>query len=317
MGSRGDPGKFSALQARYSEYREEMKQSFAGSSFFASGKAASDCTPEEQKAVLDAFWAFGGIGYIWAFNDVLFDEESNAIVADFLREKMAARIKDPVLREKLLPRDYPVGTRRPCCDSGYLEAFNRDNVTLVDLRGTPIVRFTETGIETSDCHRELDMIIVAIGFDALTGALTAINPENGEGEHLADMWKNGVRTYLGFGVSGFPNMFFVNGPLGLSAAANVPLVSENDVDFIGDCIAWMQKSGYTRIEPTREAQEAWSQEVTALGNTTLFMRTPSWFTGGNIPGKKREILIYLGGLIAFAERCRRVAEKGFEGFVAR
>ena len=170
-----------------------MKQSFAGSSFFASGKAASDCTPEEQKAVLDAFWAFGGIGYIWAFNDVLFDEESNAIVADFLREKMAARIKDPVLREKLLPRDYPVGTRRPCCDSGYLEAFNRDNVTLVDLRRTPIVRFTETGIETSDCHRELDMIIVAIGFDALTGALTAINPENGEGEHLADMWKNGHR----------------------------------------------------------------------------------------------------------------------------
>lgn len=177
-----DPQEFAAFQARYAEQRREMKQTFNGSSYFASGKSAKDCTPEERQAVLEAFWQFGGIGYVWAFTDVLFDQQANAIVADFLREKMAAQIADPALREKLLPRDYPVGTRRPCCDSGYLEAFNRANVTLVDLRETPMVRFTESAIETTDGHREFDVIIVAIGFDALTGAATAIDPVNGRGE---------------------------------------------------------------------------------------------------------------------------------------
>jgi cation diffusion facilitator CzcD-associated flavoprotein CzcO len=312
-----DQAEFATLKARYPDYRKEMKAGFLGAWGYSSGKNAADLTPEEQRAVLDDFWFnAGGTGYCSAFNDVLFNEESNKVVADYLRERMAEVIKDPVLLKKLTPDDYPVGTRRPCCDSGYFETFNRDNVSLVDLRETPIVRFVENGIECTDGVHELDMVVIALGFDAITGAATVIDPVNGKGEHLNDAWKEGPRTYLGFGVAGFPNLFFVNGPMGTSALGNVPLVSEHDVDWIGDCLAWMKQNGFTKFEATPEVQEAWSQEVLALGNMTLFMKTPSWFTGGNIPGKPRGILAYLGGFNNFAARCKGVAEKGYEGFAA-
>jgi cation diffusion facilitator CzcD-associated flavoprotein CzcO len=312
-----DPKELAALKARYPEYRREMKSGFLGAWIYASGKNAADLTPEEQRAILDDFWKTGGTGYVSAFNDVLFNEEANKVVADYVRERIAELIKDPVLREKLTPRDYPIGTRRPCCDSGYFESFNRDNVSLVDLRETPIIRFVEKGIECTDGLHELDMIIVALGFDALTGAATAIDPVNGKGEHLNEAWKDGPRSYLGYGVAGFPNLFFVNGPLGLSAVGNVPLVAEHDVDWIGDCIGWLKANGKSRFEVTPEPQEAWSQEVAAIGARSLFMKAPSWFTGGNIPGKKRGMLVYLGGMSNFAARCKEVAEKGYEGFIAR
>ena len=315
-----EPDELAAAKARYPEYRAEMKSGFLGAWGYASGKNAVDLSAEEQRAILDDFWYnqdAGGTGYCSAFNDVLFNEEANKVVADYLREKMAEIIKDPALLKKLTPTDYPVGTRRPCCDSGYFESFNRDNVSLVDLRETPIVRFVENGIECSDGVHQLDMIVMALGFDAITGAATVIDPVNGKGEHLNDAWKEGPRTYLGFGVAGFPNLFFVNGPMGTSALGNVPLVSEHDVDWIGDCLAWMKRNNLTRFEALPESQEAWSQEVLAIGNMTLFMKTPSWFTGGNIPGKPRGILAYLGGLGTFAQRCKDVAEKAYEGFTAR
>jgi cyclohexanone monooxygenase len=238
-----DQAEFAALKARYPEYRKEMKAGFLGAWGYSSGKNAADLSPEEQRAILDDFWNnAGGPGYCSAFNDVLFNEESNKVVADYLRERMAEIIKDPVLLKKLTPTDYAVGTRRPCCDSGYFETFNRDNVSLVDLRETPIVRFVENGIECADGVHELDMVVIALGFDAITGAATVIDPVNGKGEHLNDAWKEGPRTYLGFGVAGFPNLFFVNGPMGTSALGNVPLVSEHDVDWIGDCLAWMKQN---------------------------------------------------------------------------
>ena len=160
------------------------------------------------------------------------------------------------------------------------------------------------------------MIVMALGFDALTGAATAIDPVNGKGEHLNDAWKEGPRTYLGFSVAGFPNLFFVNGPLGTSALGNVPLVSEHDVDWISDVIAWMKTNGKTRFEANPDKQEAWSQEVVGIGEHTLFVKTPSWFSGGNIPGKKRGMLAYLGGFNNFQARCKAETESGYEGFVA-
>jgi cyclohexanone monooxygenase len=313
-----DQKEFAALKARYPDYRRDMKAGFLGAWSYASGKNAAELTPGEQRAILDDFWTSGGgTGYVTAFNDVLFNEEANKIVADYFRERIAEVIKDPALREKLTPRDYPIGTRRPCCDSGYFETFNRDNVSLVDLRETPIVRFVEKGIECTDGLHELDMIILALGFDALTGAATAIDPVNGKGEHLTEAWQDGPRSYLGFGVAGFPNLFFVNGPLGLSALGNVPLVAEHDVDWISDCIAWLKAGGRSRFEAIPASQESWSQEVVAIGARTLFMKTPSWFTGGNIPGKKRGMLAYLGGMSNFFARCKEVAEKNYEGFSAR
>ena len=210
----------------------------------------------------------------------------------------------------------PIRTRRPCCDSGYFESFNRDNVSLVDLRETPIVRFVEKGIECADGLHELDMIIVALGFDALTGAATAIDPVNGQGEHLNEAWKEGPRSYLGYGVAGFPNLFFVNGPLGLSALGNVPLVAEHDVDWIGDCIGWLKTNGKSRIRGGPGAAGSLEPGSPRDRCAYLFMKTPSWFTGGNIPGKKRGVLAYLGGMGNFTARCKEVAEKGYEGFIA-
>lgn len=309
-----NPVEVAAMRDRYPDYRAEMKAGFVGAYMFSSGRNAADCTPAEQRAILDDFWTEGGMGYVSAFNDVLFDESANAIVADYLREKMAERIADPELLEKLTPRGYAVGTRRPVCDSGYFEVYAQPNVSLVDLRTTPIVRFTETGIETSNGHHDLDMVVLATGFDAITGSFTAIDPVNGAGEHLVDHWREGPRTYLGLGVAGFPNLFLVNGP-GAATAANVPLMVELSVDWIGDCIAWLSAQGLGEIAPRAEAEDAWHAEVLAIGEASLFMKTPSWFTGGNIAGKPRGLLVYLGGFASFGEKCRAEAEAGYPSYV--
>jgi cyclohexanone monooxygenase len=309
--------EFARQVADYPEYRRRMKDTFVGAYMYSSGKTSQECTPAEQSAILEDYWKVGGLGYVSAFNDVLFDEKANAIVADFLRERMGERIKDPVTRDKLLPRNYPIGARRPCCDSGYLETFNRDNVELVDLRTTPIVRFTATGIETTAGHHALDMVIVALGFDALSGSALAINPVNGNGQPLSAAWADGPVNYLGLAVAGYPNMFFVSGPGSSSVFANVPLIVEHDVDWIGDCIAWLKKNGKASIEAGPEAQRAWTAEVVAIGEGTLLARADSWYSGGNIPGKKRGIFAYMGGLNVYAARCKESADKGYEGFVVK
>ena len=309
-----DPEESAKFRAGYAEYRARMRDDPTGAYMFMSGKAAADLPVEDRTAILDEWWKEGGMGYATAFTDVLFNQESNDFVADYVRDKMAERIDDPALREKLIPRDYAVGTRRPVCDAGYLEIFNQANVSLVDLRETPVVRFTETGIETSAGHQDFDVIILAIGFDALTGGFTAINPVNGSGEALTDHWRDGPNTFLGITVAGFPNLFLVNGP-GAAAAANIPLAVEATVDWIGDTIDWMAREGVASLSPSREAEDGWTAEVLAIGDASLFMKTPSWFTGGNIPGKKRGILVYLGGLNAFVARARDVAAKGYREFV--
>jgi cyclohexanone monooxygenase len=291
-----------------------MRADPTGGYMFMSGKAAADISVEERTAILDSWWKEGGMGYATAFTDVLFNQESNDFVADYLRGKMAERIDDPVLREKLIPRDYAVGTRRPVCDAGYLEIFNQPNVSLVDLRETPVVRFTETGIETSAGHQEYDIIILAIGFDALTGGFTAINPVSGSGESLTDHWNDGPSTFMGITVAGFPNLFMINGP-GAAAAANIPLAVEATVDWIADMIDWMGREGVSAMSPRQEAEDSWTDEVLAIGNASLFMKTPSWFTAGNIAGRKRGILVYLGGLNAFVARAKEVAAKVYQEFI--
>jgi cyclohexanone monooxygenase len=298
----------------YAEYRARMRNDPVGAHMFSSGMAAADMTTDERTAILDQWWEEeGDAGYATAFIDVLFNEEVNEFVADYVRRKMAERIPDPVLREKLIPTDYPIATRRPICDAGYLEAFGQDNVSLVDLRETPVSRVTETGIQTSAGHQEFDVIVLAIGFDALTGSFTAINPVNGSGESLVDHWRDGPDSFMGMTVAGFPNMFLINGP-GSAAASNVPLLVEATVDWIGDCIAWMDREGISALAPSREAEEAWTAEVLAIGNASLFMKAPSWFTGGNIPGKKRGILVYMGGLNAYVARAREEAASGYRSF---
>lgn len=309
-----DPEESAKFRAGYSDYRARMRDDPVGGYMFMSGKAAADLTAEERTAILDEWWKEGGMGYATAFTDVLFDQEANDFVAEYVRGKMAERIEDPVLREKLIPRDYAVGTRRPVCDAGYLEVYNQPNVSLVDLRDTPVVRFTETGIETCAGQQAFDIIVLAIGFDAITGGFTAINPVNGDGVSLTEHWRDGPGTFLGMTVAGFPNLFLINGP-GAAAAANIPMVVEATVDWIGDAIDWMAREGVASLSARQEAEDSWTEEVLAIGNASLFMKTPSWFTGGNIPGKKRGILVYMGGLNAFVARAREVAAKGYQEFI--
>lgn len=301
--------------ADYPEYRDLLKNTFAGGYMYSSGKPVAECSQDERREILDRYYEEGGIGYVSAFTDVLFNEEANAVVADYLREKIATRVKDPVLREKLTPRGFPVGARRPCIDTGYLEAFERDDVDLVDLRETPITRFTETGIETSAGHHAIDMVIVALGFDAGTGAPLAIDPVNGCGKALSEAWEDGPQTYLGMCVAGFPNLFLMNSPGATSIFGNVPVVCEFEGDWIADCIAWLSAQGKTSAEASAEAQQAWTEELRVIGEGTLLLNAPSWYSGANIPGKKRGILAFLGGFDIYQARGKQEADGGYQAFV--
>ena len=309
-----DKAESDRFKAGYADYRAKMRDDAVGAYMFTTGKAAAGMTAEERTAILDQWWEEGDAGYATAFIDILFNEEVNEFVADYVRRKMAERIPDPSLRAKLIPTDYPIGTRRPICDSGYLEIFSQDNVSLVDLRETPVVRVNASGIETSAGRQDFDMIVLAIGFDALTGSFTGINPVNGGGQSLRDHWRESPTTFMGMTVAGFPNLFLINGP-GSAAASNVPLLIEATVDWIGDCIAWMDRRGVSALSPDQDAEDAWTAEVLAIGNASLFMKVPSWFTGGNIPGKARGILVYMGGLNAYVARAREVAAQGYKEFV--
>jgi cyclohexanone monooxygenase len=311
------PEELAAVRPRYSEYRKELRSGFAGNYMATTGKKAAEFSEAEQRRILDALWAEGGLGVASIFTDVLTDESANRIVADYVRARIREQVKDPALAEKLLPRTYPIATKRPCVESGYYAAFNRPNVSLVDVRETPIERVTASGIRTSDKHHDLDMIVLATGFDAVTGALKAIDPVNGKGRHLVNEWEDGPKTYIGLAVAGFPNLFMVAGPGGTSVLGNVVAVAEEGVDWIADCISWLYEHGHHTIEATEEAQTAWTDHVAEVGRHTLFPKADSWYMGANVAGKKRVLLAYIGGFCTYVSKCKEVAANSYEGFVAR
>jgi cyclohexanone monooxygenase len=312
-----DEAEYSEIRARYPEYRQEMRDGHSGQFAAGSGRPARDFTHEEQQAALEAGWARGGLGLGGAFSDSLTDQDANDIVARFIHDKIRSIVKDPAVAEKLCPTDHPVSTRRPCLDTGYFETFNRDNVTLVDLREDPIERVTARGIRTKSGEHLLDTIIFATGFDAFTGAVRAIDIRNGAGEHVLDRWKGGPRTYLGTMVSGFPNLFFVTGPGSPSVLANVIIAAELDIEWISDCIAWLDANGRRTIEPLAEAEQQWVEHVAEVASRTLYPKANSWYMGANIPGKPRVFLPYVGGLGNFARIARAKAAAGYEGYSVR
>ena len=309
--------ELAAVRARYSEYRKELRSGFAGNYMATTGKKAAEFSEDEQHRILDALWEEGGLGIASIFTDILTDESANRTVADYVRARIREQVKDPARAERLLPRTYPIATKRPCVESGYYAAFNRPNVSLVDVRETPIERVTANGIRTSDKHHDLDMIVLATGFDALTGALTAIDPVNGKGRHLAEEWADGPKTYIGLAVAGFPNLFMVAGPGGTSVLGNVVAVVEEGVDWIADCISWLYERGHDTIEATEQAQTAWTEHVAEVGRHTLFPRADSWYMGANVAGKKRVLLAYIGGFCTYVGKCKEVAANGYEGFTVR
>lgn len=269
-------------------------------------------TPEERLAMLEE----RGFDASRAWSDVATNPEANEIACELYREMVRRTVKDPELAEALSPRGFPIGCKRPVIGSSYFETFNRDNVTLVDLRQGGIERITETGIQTTQGHYDLDVIVFATGFDALTGALARIDIRGRGGLALRDAWADGPRTYLGLQMAGFPNLFTVTGAGSPSVLVNMVVASEQHVEWIGACLASLRDHGYTTIEPTHDAQEAWVEHVNQTAQGTMFTAPTcnSWYLGANIPGKPRVFLPYVAGLPAYIERVDGIASRDYEGF---
>jgi cation diffusion facilitator CzcD-associated flavoprotein CzcO len=300
------------FKATYDEIHKRVRETPAGFMYDFDPRSALEVPREERLAVYEKLWAQPGFSkWLGNFRDIMTDREANEDFAEFVRNKIRARVKDPVVAEKLVPKDHPFGSKRIPLESGYYEQFNRDNVLLVDVRETPIERITPKGIKTSDKEYEFDIIIYATGFDAVSGALTRIDIRGEGGRTFKDTWADGPRTYLGLQTAGFPNFFIATN----SAFCNYPVCAETIVEWISDCIQYMREKGYARIKPTREAEEAWVAHAAELASHTLLSDAKSWFMGSNIPGKKRTLLLYADSAPNYRAKCAEVAAKGYEGFV--
>jgi len=300
--------------AGWTEILAACRKSAGGFIHVADARSGLAVSAEEREAKFEALWHEPGFAFWFAnFADLMMSPEVNALASDFVRRKIQERVSDPAVAERLLP-DHPFGSKRVPLENGYYEAFNRPNVRLVDLRETPIERFTPTGIRTSAAAYPLDVIVCATGFDAGTGALTRIDIRGTDGERLADHWRAGPSTFLGLLVAGFPNLFIVNGPQNAAALGNGGRSIEQNVDWIARCLDMVRVQGATRVEPTPGAEAEWTAHVDDVAAGSVLGRmTKSWFYGANTPGKPRKVTIYAGGVRAFREQCEAVAAAGYPG----
>jgi len=276
--------------------------------------SALEVSDAERRRVYEDRWARGGFSFGGAFRDILLDADANYSASEFIRERVREIVRDPVVAERLAPKDYPMFTKRLCIDIDYFDTFNRDNVSLVDLRETPFQAVTPKGVRTSEAEFEFDSIVYAIGFDAMTGALNRIDIRGRDGVPLKDKWEEGPRTYLGLAMAGFPNLFIVTGPGSPSVLTNMAVTIEQHVEWISDCIGWVGERQAAAIEATREAEDAWVAHVNEVAHMTLYPLANSWYMGANIPGKPRVFMPYIGGFPLYRQTCDEVAAKGYEGF---
>ncbi|WP_110472480.1 flavin-containing monooxygenase [Williamsia limnetica] len=310
-------GELDQVRATYAERRQSARMSLAGFPEVPSPGRAVDHTPEQRQEIYEAAWAAGGgPRLLRAFSDIGTSPEANASAADFIRSKIAEIVKDPDTADRLSPKTYPLGTKRICVDTNYFDTYNRPNVTLVDVMADPIVEFSPTGLRTTGAEYDFDAVVLALGFDAVTGALMEIDIKGRDGEKLTDRWKHGPRSYLGVAVSGFPNLFTVTGPGSPSVLGNVVTSIEQHVDFITDCIEFANRKGHDIIEAADAAEDSWVRHVAEKASESLISTsTTSWYRGANIPGKPLVVLPYTGGVGTFREICERIARNDFEGFL--
>jgi cation diffusion facilitator CzcD-associated flavoprotein CzcO len=308
------------MKAHYPEWFRLRAESSGGLYDIVPGDySALEVSPEERQAVFETAWLKGGFQF-WGgtFNDIMTNKESNQLAYEFWRDKTRARIKDPVLAEKLAPvvAPHPFGTKRPSLEQWYFEVFNQDNVDLVDVREEPIEEITSSGVRTATRHYEFDILVLATGFDASTGGLTQIDIRGRSGRTLKDTWSQGVKTQLGIGIPDYPNLFMLYGPQSPTAFWNGPSCAEGQGDWVVDCLSHLRDEGHTRIEATAVAAEAWTEHMALLAESTLLPLAESWYMGANIPGKPRQLLHYLGVPI-YREFCRESAENRYSGFELR
>ena len=302
------------IKGQYSQLREQARQCPTGVARFPNPqRGALEMSEAERVKMYEERWNFGGISFARAFNDTVIKKEANDLARAWLVPRMLAGVRDPAVKARLTPT-YPIGTKRLCGDTGYFETFNRENVTLVDIKESPITAITPTGIQTCDDHYELDVIVFATGFDAITGPLLAVNMRVKGGTDLKSLWQHGPRAYLGVAVAGLPNMFTITGPGSPSVLSNVVVSVEQHGEWVSNCLAYMRDHGLERIEAQPQAQEAWAQHVDELARPTLMTGTNSWYMGANIPGKPRLFMPYLGGVGVYRRKCEEIAGAGYTGF---
>ncbi|HEU4369111.1 MAG TPA: NAD(P)/FAD-dependent oxidoreductase [Methylomirabilota bacterium] len=312
-----DPEYQRRWKADYPEHRRQARESRVGFVVERNDQSALAVSAEEREREYEARWRRGGLGFNATFADLLTDQAANDTAAEFFRAKIRAIVREPAVAEALVPRDYPLGTKRLCVDTDYYATFNRDNVTLVDLRKAPIEAITPRGLRTREATYALDSLVFATGFDAMTGALLAVDLRGRGGRTLRQAWAEGPRTYLGVAVAGFPNLFIITGPGSPSVLSNMIVSIEQHVDWIADCVAYLRARGRTAIEASAEAQAAWVEHVNAVGHATLYPRANSWYMGANVPGKPRIFMPYVGGVGTYRQLCDDVAARDYAGFAVR
>lgn len=316
-----DPAYEAHVKADYTAWREKQMNSFGGyvsvnfKALEGNPHDTFDVSPDERQAEFEMRWKSGGLCFYTSFKDLLFNRDANEELAEFVRAKVRPRIADPEVAKKLIPENYPILTKRLCCDTDYFETFNRDNVRLVDLRETPIEEITENGLMVGGEERQFDTMVFATGFDAITGLLINMDIRGREGLTFRDAWGDGPRTNAGLMVAGFPNMFLVNGAGSATAFFNPILNVEYQGNWFADMLDMMDAKGLTTVESTREADDAWTKHMADVAAPSLFWQSNNWFVGANVPGKPRVLMIYLGGFGAYRDHTRRVAGDGYPGFV--
>jgi cyclohexanone monooxygenase len=296
--------------------RAALDTPFGIAGYPAPTQSALEATEQERQRAYEQKWEEGGsISFLYSYTDLLVNKESNDTASEFVRRKIRGIVHNPATAEILAPKDHPIGTKRLCLDTNYYETYNRNNVSLVDVKHDPIEEITATGLRTRDqASGPFDALVFATGFDAMTGALREIDILVEGGPALADQWEAGPRTYLGLMVCGFPNMFVITGPGSPSVKTQMIIAIEQHTDWIADCLTYLRAHGYSRIEASRPAQDEWVDHVNRVADSTLYPLANSWYTGANIPGKPRVFMPYVGGFAGYRRKCDAVAANGYEGF---
>jgi cyclohexanone monooxygenase len=309
-----EPERVKEIKANYEKYRHEAKHSRRGYFEDTNPVSALDVSDAERRAEFARRWKKGGLGYVSSFSDLLSNSEANEHAAEFVRQRIREIVKDPETAEKLAPDKYPIGTKRLCVDSGYYETFNRENVTLIDSSDEPITEITPAGIRTSRDQYEVDALILATGFDAMTGTLKRIDVRGRNGRQLRDHWRDGPLTYLGLAISGFPNLFTITGPGSPSVLSNMMVSIEQNVEWIADLMEYATTNQLEYIEATDQAESEWTDHVVDVASGMLFSQGNSWWKGANVEGKPTVFMPYAGGVGRYRAICDEVASNGYSGF---